>query len=623
MTASLSRHNLLTRLLAGLVLLSLLALTSRISYLLFHTLAEMFSVVVAGSVFALAWNTRRFQDHHYLLFGGIAALFVAVIDMVHTMAYRGLGILPGTETNANYATQLWLAARYLQSVSLLVAPVFLRRRLRIELALAGFTLITALLLAAIFVWPVFPAAYVEGAGLTPFKLVSEFLICIILLAAGGLLWANRRAFDPSVVRLLNGFIGLSILSELAFTRYIGVYDLSNLIGHLLKIAAFYLLYRAIVVTGLMQPYSLLFRSAAETEERYRTLFDEAPVMYVTARLEDGVPVITDCNQAFARRLDYDRGEIVGQPLHRFFARQRPLLLVDEAESTEHECMLQARDGQTIETLLRSSPDVDSSGSAQSLRIMFVDIGALKRAEQAEREKRELAEQTNEIRLKFLAMVSHELRAPLTSIRGFASTLLAPDVEWDAESQRDFLEVINQESEKLNDLIDQLLDLSRIQAGVLSIQPAPQPLDEVINESLRVLHPLVNEHRLTVEPAAGLPPVLADRDRIAQVLVNLVVNASKFSPAGTEIRIAAVQHNAAVQIDVADQGIGIPPEERPRIFEAFRQIEGRPQSGPNKGAGLGLAICKGLVEAHGGQIWIQDRPGPGTTISFTLPVAGPL
>jgi two-component system sensor histidine kinase KdpD len=240
--------------------------------------------------------------------------------------------------------------------------------------------------------------------------------------------------------------------------------------------------------------------------------------------------------------------------------------------------------------------------------------------EAETLARKEAERANEAKFRFLAMISHELRTPLTSIKGFATTLLADDVTWDAASQRDFLETINLEADKLTELIEQLLDLSRLESDTLRIVPEEQPFSAIVNATMAQLQALSADHQLVVTLPEDLPPVLADAQRIGQVLANLVNNASKFSPSGTQISLSAAGHGRDVQVDVMDQGSGIAPEERARVFESFYQVAKEGSSKRAGGVGLGLAICRGLVEAHGGRIWVQDRLGPGTTISFTLPVA---
>jgi signal transduction histidine kinase len=249
------------------LVLSGLYLTSLYSYLLFHSLSEIFSIVVACGIFMIAWNSRQFLDNNYLLFIGIAYLFVGGLDLLHTLTYKGMGVFPAH--GANLPTQLWIAARYIESFSLLIAPLVLGRKLRSSFVLMGYFLVVVMLLASIFHWRIFPDCFVEGVGLTPFKKWSEYIICLILICSIALLVRKQEEFDKVVLKLLVASIFLTIAAELAFTFYISVYGISNLFGHFCKIISFYLIYKAIIETGLTKPYDLLFRDLKQSEEALR------------------------------------------------------------------------------------------------------------------------------------------------------------------------------------------------------------------------------------------------------------------------------------------------------------------------------------------------------------------
>lgn len=238
--------------------------------------------------------------------------------------------------------------------------------------------------------------------------------------------------------------------------------------------------------------------------------------------------------------------------------------------------------------------------------------------QVEAQSRLEAEQANAIKTEFLAMISHELRTPLTSIIGFTNSLLAEDVIWDPVEQRDFFLTIQQESDKLEELINHLLDLSRLEAGMLPITLEPYYFQEIIDNNLPQFQRLTEKHSFVLRLPADLPPIYVDAKRIAQVLENLIHNAANYSPEGTRITLSAAVREKYLLVSIIDQGPGIPPSERKRVFEAFRRGINE-DSAFSKGAGLGLAICKGLVEAHGGLIWIRRKASPGTTISFTVPL----
>jgi two-component system sensor histidine kinase KdpD len=216
------------------------------------------------------------------------------------------------------------------------------------------------------------------------------------------------------------------------------------------------------------------------------------------------------------------------------------------------------------------------------------------------------------------MITHELRTPLTSIIGFTTTLLAEDVRWELDEQRDFIQTIQQEADRLNELIVHLLDLSRLEAGMLPIQVSPVTINDIIEDALPQFNALIHDQKLKLEISENLPPINADKKRISQVLVNLVRNAATYSPKGTEITISTRKRGNFVQVCVSDQGPGIPSADHRSVFRAFQRGL-QAENSSIQGAGLGLAICKGLVEAHGGHIWISKKTVPGASVCFTIPL----
>ncbi|MHC4738845.1 MAG: MASE3 domain-containing protein [Planctomycetota bacterium] len=244
------------------------------SYLLFHSIAEVFSIVVACGIFLLAWNSRSLVKNSYILFIGIAYLFVAGLDMIHTLAYEGMGVFHGYE--ANLSTQLWLSSRYFESVSLFVAPFVIKRKLKAKPVFIAYTVVAILMLASIFYWRIFPVCFVEGVGLTVFKKVSEYIICFMLFASVVMLLRKHSEFEPGILQLLIASITVTIASELTFTLYIDVTGFFNLIGHYLKIISFYLIYKAIIETGFKKPLTLLLRGLEQSENRLRAAVESLP-----------------------------------------------------------------------------------------------------------------------------------------------------------------------------------------------------------------------------------------------------------------------------------------------------------------------------------------------------------
>ncbi len=239
--------------------------------------------------------------------------------------------------------------------------------------------------------------------------------------------------------------------------------------------------------------------------------------------------------------------------------------------------------------------------------------------QTEMQARKKAEQSGNNRLKFMGIVAHELKTPLTTIKGFARTLLAEDVTWDEVNSREFISVIDEEADLLADMIEQLLDISQIDAGRLSTHMVITDLDNIFRTAQTRIETLTKHHQLELNTLDSSPMLKADPMRISQVLVNLIGNAAKYSPPETEITVDVhTVEGKYIRIDVSDQGQGIPQDQRELLFKPFHRID--EQTRGIKGAGLGLSICKGIIDVHQGDIWITDHgDSPGTTFSFTLPI----
>ena len=252
------------------------------NYLLFHSLLEILSITVAFVMLAIAWNTWQFSTNHFLLFLGAGYAFIGGVDLLHTLAYQGMGVF--RDPGPNLATQLWVVARYLEALTLVTAPVFLTKKARLAPVFLTYLAATTLLLLTVFLWRVFPACYVEGAGLTMFKKVSEYAVSGILLAAMLFLSTRRRRLSPKAYRYLIASMALTICSEVVFTFYVSVFGLSNFAGHLLKLASFSLVYLAIVRFTLTQPYRTLFADLKESEEKLQHLSRHDPLTEVLNRV---------------------------------------------------------------------------------------------------------------------------------------------------------------------------------------------------------------------------------------------------------------------------------------------------------------------------------------------------
>jgi signal transduction histidine kinase len=226
-------------------------------------------------------------------------------------------------------------------------------------------------------------------------------------------------------------------------------------------------------------------------------------------------------------------------------------------------------------------------------------------------------EAEELQSTFVSIMSHELKTPVAIIKGYAGTLRREDADWEAQTLRKGLRVIEEESDRLDQLITNLLEASRIQAGGLQLDPAPLQIPALVEKLAEDFRLQTESHNFVVDFPPDFPPVVLDFERIRMVLSNLLSNAIKYSPQGGTIRIGGWAEEGRIIVYVSDEGIGIPDVEIPHIFDRFYRVDNS-LTRTTEGTGLGLYLCKAIVEAHGGSIWARSRPGQGSTFYFSLP-----
>ena len=271
-----------------------------------------------------------------------------------------------------------------------------------------------------------------------------------------------------------------------------------------------------------------------------------------------------------------------------------------------EIVLSVPDGRSVTTLMNVTPIRIEGGEVVSVVVTLQDLTPLQELER--------------LRAEFLGMVSHELRAPLTSIKGSAATLLESASELDSAERHEFFRIIHDQAEHMRGLISDLLDTGRIKAGTLSVKPEPSEVADLVDRARNTFLSGGGRHPVLIDLPLDLPPVMADRRRIVQVLNNLLSNAARHSLESSPIRVAAMREGVHVAVSVSDEGRGVAPDLLPHLFRRYAGGAARGGRRANGGAGLGLVICKGLVEAHGGRIQAESGgPGHGTRFTFTVPV----
>ncbi|MDY6912739.1 MAG: ATP-binding protein, partial [Chloroflexota bacterium] len=357
-----------------------------------------------------------------------------------------------------------------------------------------------------------------------------------------------------------------------------------------------------------------------SEARYRDLFENANDLIQSV---DAAGKFIYVNQKWLATLGYSRDELPSLTLADIIHPDQMdhcmqvFAKVCQGESFDmEETVFVAKDGQEIHVEGNINAHM-VDGLFAGTRGIFRDISDRKVAEREAARATTLAE-IDRLKTVLLASVSHELRTPITCIKGLASTLRQPDVKWSPEDQRDFFCEIEDSADRLTLLVEDLIDMSRLESRAMRLEVVPSRVSTIIKQMRAQLDTVANGHHLQVEIPANLPEVYCDSTRIGQVITNLISNAASYSGEETTIALNARQIEGYIELSVVDRGPGIPADELVRVFDRFHRLaNGR--KGRRNGSGLGLAICKSIVEAHHGKIWVESKVGEGSKFSFTLPI----
>ncbi|MCW2248894.1 signal transduction histidine kinase [Azospirillum fermentarium] len=622
-----------------------LAVMAKTSFLLFHSLAELFGIAVAVMLLAVALHTRHINQSPFLGVLGLSCAAPAALDLIHTLTYPGMGVLPGLPPGT--MTQYWVAARFIQAMSFLAAALAVPRNspppahwlLLLQVGLVGATV-----LAIGQGW--MPVCFDPETGLTPFKIVAEYVICAIVAAACGVLIHHRRHLDGGVFWLVLAGMVVVIPQELVFTLYTTPHSLTNAAGHFLKILSFYLIYRALVVTALRRPYEVMFLKLARSEQ---ALSDHS------ARLEETVAsrtaalsasekrwrALLECSNdwfwetdaggtvtSLTGRSDGLLGEHPGLWMGRSFAalpdttrgaEDYPLLEAAMAACKPFRqlCFPLAADvpGQWVS--VSGLPRFDGSGRFLGYHGTVSDITERRRAAEAVRQKQTMAALGG-----LVGGLAHEINNLLQPIISF-SELALNRTGGDTRIQT-YLGAIRDSGLGARAIMRDVLAFSR---GGTAGADLAVPW-ETVTSAVRLAQPSLHAGiriETAVDPA--LPPVSLTATELTQVLLNLLQNGRDAMPEGGTLTIAAgtltldkamaahldLLPGVYVRLTVTDTGMGMDEATRVRVFEPFFTTKPMGQ-----GTGLGLAVVHGIVRNGGGLITVDSTPGRGTTITIDLP-----
>lgn len=616
------------------VLSIVLVVMAQFSYLLFHTVAEGLTIIVAAMMAITAWQTYDLSKDRLFAYLGYGFLWVSIIDFAHTLTYKGLNILP--IDSANQATQFWIGGRYLEAIILFTALVRLNTPPPIRLSFGIFGVLAIGIIAS--VWGgIFPDAFVEPSGLTAFKIISEYIIIFILTGSLILLGRHQTQLPTTVVAPLGMAILLSMGSEFAFTLYVDVYGLSNLIGHLFKLFAFWFILIAIVRTTLNMPFSQLKAEIQlqketqnilrESEERLHTIMDKAQDAIV---MINSYGVVKFWNASAERIFGYTRTEAIDHDVHELLAAPENMPLINQRLAEFRESgqgpvigMTLGLDAQRKDGAIVPVELAVSAVHYKNEWAALATIRDLTERKEAERQLRQL--QKSDAIESMAAGIAHDFKNMLLPIIGLTGMCLKslPENSRDRVRMEKVLEAANRAA----DLSKRILEFSREKQPLVE----KADLSKLVDETINFIRSITLKN-ITIKSDVK-PNLIANVD--AEQIVNVLINLSSNACDAMEDKVGTITISLKEQfftpreiqtlpllkpyvpyglLVVADEGTGMNDKTIAQIFDPFFTTKE-----PGKGTGLGLPVAHSTVIKHGGMISVKSTPGHGATFTVYLPL----
>jgi signal transduction histidine kinase len=581
--------------------LFLIYLSSLYNYLLFHTVAELSAITISIGIFIIGWNSKAYLKTSFFLIIGVSFLFIGIIDLIHTLAYAGMNIFIGY--TSNLPTSLWIVARFWQAISFLLALILYKKDINLYYLIIFNVIFLIIFLELIFLG-LFPICYIEEIErLTPFKIISEYIIDSIFLISLIWMYMRRKEFDIKVsIYIIISMISM-IISELSFTIYTDVYGIANLIGHLFKIIAFYHMYKAIIKTGIKEPYNLLFRKLKLSEEELKIRAERLEDM-ASFPLENPNPVlrvnkslIMSANKASQEIFNTEEGNLIPKTMQYY---------IDACFSTSKNMETEITIGDAVYSFFFMINEAKG----------YVNIYGLNITERIK------AKQRLE---RFVATVSHELRNPISVLVTSTDFLDSHSEELTADIIEKLKEGMKKNIYLLKDLVDDILMLSRIDERKITLEWEEVKPFDIIQEILLLMEPIGNRKNITFK--VNFDPninMYGDSKRLDQIFRIFIDNAIKYSAKDSVVMIEAVDSYRGylnkrdidgVLFIIEDTGIGIAKDDIPNLFKRFFRSD---KVSDIPGTGLGLSIAKELIELHGGSIDVESQLMKGTKFCIFFP-----
>lgn len=580
------------------------------TYLPFHSVLEMVSIAVSLMVFSLGWTIRRAEHGGRNMIIGLAALAAAVFDFFHTLSFPGMPPLV-TPSSVEKGINLWLLGRLAMALGIGLACTRLTDRLDGTGGRGGLGLILALTAAATTLSltrpEAFPDTFVSGQGLTPFKIWSEYAIALVYVASSSVLFLRyRRTGDANELKLAAAAWVLA-LSGALMTLYGDSGDFFNLAGHVGKAVAYALIYGALFASGVQTPYAALAKERA----LLRTLMDSVPDLIF---FKDPQSRYLGFNRAFAAYCGRSETDMAGKSDDEFtdpetaeYYRLRDRAAMAAGRPSLNEEWIDYPDGRKVLLETIKAPILGGDGVPLGMVGVSRDITDRKLAEERLRRAHYDLEMVT-------AVAAHDLQEPARTIASFLQLLQMRYAGKLGEDADQYISYAVEGAHRMRAQLTGLLEYTLIDQGDTTFPPVDTAV--VLEEALEGLRPRI-ETAQAVVTHAGLPVLNGDAGQLRVLFSHLLGNAIKFRHPDRkpDIHVSGTRRNGVWELAFEDNGIGIDREYWDKIFVVFQRLH---PLNLYDGTGIGLAICKKIVERHGGQIRVESRPGQGSTFLVTLP-----
>ena len=603
---------------------------SRYNYSLFHLIIEYSTVTIGILIFPIAMITKKYKPNTIIERIGYGMLAVSFMILLHAITYKGMDIIEGYDSNL--PTQLWIGLNYIQSISILLAIIFLKTKIKNWIFIIIYMFLAISLTYLCFA-EIFPDCFIEGEGLTPFKIVSEYIIMSIYIASFVLLFTKSKKEIRSNYKAIPIALVLFIVAEVMFTLYSDVYGIQNFLGHYMRLIGLLVIYLDIYKVNIKNPFNTIFddltksvKSLSESEKRLLAMYNQAAVGICNISLEG---TILNANKKYCEMLGYSLEELkelsfidITHPediemSNNYWSK----ITNDEIESVNFEKRYIRKDGEIVYVILSMTLLKDEHDKPMYSVTTIQDITQQKKlAEDNMQMEAHLRDQQKLESIGTLAAgVAHEINNPINGIMNYSQLILDS-----SDSQNnEYAQEIIYETERVATIVKNLLQFSRQEKQSYSLAR----IEDIINRTLSLINTIFKHDQidLSVNIQKDLPDIKCRNQQIQQVLMNLLTNAKdalnekykgyhENKKLNLTCKTIIKRKKDWLRITVEDFGAGIPKSVQKRIFDPFFTTKDQ-----DKGTGLGLSISYGIIKEHYGDISFDTKIGEHTKFYLDLPI----